>query len=145
MCIDAELLCSEIRSHSQSIITPITTLLAPLIMGLSKTPQVGLMTKALRVLLHEARRAKPTDGIGAALTATELARLIERNKGLSILAPKRQDDQDVSRQTHFARIETAVRSVFNTLLVSMYFVRTTYTSCGLSSTVFDVNRATGIC
>ena len=114
-------------------------------MALSKAPQVGrLMTRALRDLLEEARRAKLTDGIGAALTATELARLIERNKGLSILAPKRQDDKDVSRQTHFARIETAVRSVFNTLLVSVSSVRTTYTSCVLTSTVFNFNRATGI-
>ncbi|KAI9886916.1 MAG: hypothetical protein M1823_001285 [Watsoniomyces obsoletus] len=79
---------------------------------------VASMTKALRTLLEEVRRRKDTDDIGMALEAFELDELLDDNMELGVLSLSQQDEKDLPRQALYARIETAVRHVFNTLLAT---------------------------
>ena len=100
---------------------------------------VHAMTGSLQRLLDEAQAAKATNDLDPAITSTDLDRLTELQDH-PFFAPSRQhEDADSSRQTHFARIETAVRNVFNSLLV-------TFVSKGflLSQRAYYVQASTSI-
>lgn len=78
---------------------------------------VSAITLSLGDLLEAAISANPTYGIDHALNESDLDRLIQQIDALPLASLRQQAEGDASRQTQFARIETAVRNVFNSLLV----------------------------
>lgn len=73
----------------------------------------------LQELLDRARRLKSGDENESSVTASTLTRLVNGIEGFSLLRSGQHKDRDALRQAHFARIETAVRTIFNSLLVSL--------------------------
>lgn len=107
---------------------------------------VDTTTKALQKLLAEARRKKGTVEIEPPLAASDVTGLIERTEELSSLRVRLQDVKDASRQAHFARIETAVRNIFNSLLVCMALLRQLYEGLmGGNSIGLDLDRRSSLC
>ena len=78
---------------------------------------VHAMARSLEDLLEEAISGETIYGIDHALTESDLDGLIQQVNALPLASLRQKSEGDSLRQTHFARIETAVRNVFNSLLV----------------------------
>ncbi|KAI9793041.1 MAG: hypothetical protein M1816_000939 [Peltula sp. TS41687] len=87
-------------------------------MAVQGSSSVHDMAQSLEDLLEEAVNGEITYGIDHALTEPDLNRLIQRINALPLASLGQQFQGDSTRQTLFARIETAVRNVFNSSLAS---------------------------
>lgn len=78
---------------------------------------VHTMTISLQGLLEKALCDRVKQGIDHPVAPSDLDRLVQEIDGLPLTSRSQQTEEEPSRQTLFARIETAVRNVFNSLLV----------------------------
>ena len=81
------------------------------------------MAAGLQELLDKVRRIKRTDDIQHALNKSDLIDLLNGVQGFSLFQAGQQPDKDALRQRYFAKIETAARSIFNSLLVSGFLLQ----------------------
>ena len=103
------------------------------------------MAAGLQELLDRVRRIKRTDDVQHALDKSDLVDLVKGVQGFSFFQPGQQPDKDALRQRYFAKIETAARSFFNSLLASSSSPLVELVDTALIEPVFYIHRPSRVC